>query len=81
MQITCLHYQCTPCILFFRLLRTITISMNVLNVLMDKYRTTFLCLLLKNGHVYSKKYNATVSNLVCESITYLGVMRANIEMG
>ena len=54
--------------------------MNVLNVLMDTYRTSS-CSLLQNGRVYCKKHNTTVSNIVCESITYLGVMRANIEMG
>ena len=36
---------------FFRVLRTITTSMNVLNVLMDKYRTTSSCSLLQNGCV------------------------------
>ena len=65
---------------FFRVLRTITTSMNVLNVLMDKYRTTSSCSLLQNGCVYTKKHNATVCNLVCESITNLRVMRANIDI-
>ena len=47
--------------------------MNVVNVLMDKYRTTLSCSLLQNGRVYSTttKNNATASNLACESITYV----------
>ena len=65
---------------FVLLLRTITTSMNDLNVLMDKYRTTSSSALLQNGRFTHKKNNETVSNIVCESITHLGVMQANIDM-
>ena len=36
---------------------------------------------MQNVRFYSPTHNETVSNFVCESISYLSVTQANIDMG